>query len=477
MLSFNNYKKVMLSLLLAGSVFSSCKKLVEIGPPTTQVGLDQAFSSDATATSAVLGIYNASATRDLLFPLSEMPGLSANELQNNVSSPSYDEFKTNSITVTNSVVAINIWSYSYTTLAQANAMMDGINRSKGLSPAVKNQLLGETKVWRAFINSYLVNMFGDVPLPVKDDPLSNATLARTPAAQVWSQVIADLTEAQALLTDAYPSALRTRTNRQTANALLARAYLYQKEWAKAETAANAVINSGIYSLNKDLNTTFSNTSNEVIWQLATLTGISTYTTNRDANGGSYAAAPGSIPAVTLTDTLYNSMEAADQRKTSWVAATDIGGQNYKLITKYKLRVLATGATTGNEFNVMLRLAEQYLIRAEARAQLGNLAGAIADVDSIRSKAGLPLLDNSITQPALLLAIEKERKAELFGEWGHRWFDLKRTPAVSGGGKTRADEVIGGMRPATWTSTDALYPIPDAQRVANPALTQNPGYNR
>nr|WP_295865149.1 RagB/SusD family nutrient uptake outer membrane protein [uncultured Chitinophaga sp.] len=477
MLSFNSHKKVMLSLLLAGSVFSSCKKLVEIGPPTTQVGLDQAFSSDATAASAVLGIYNASATRDLLFPLSEMPGLSANELQNNVSSPSYDEFKTNSITVTNSVVAVNLWGYAYTTVAQANAMMEGINRSKGLSPAVKNQLLGETKVWRAFINSYLVNMFGDVPLPVKDDPLSNATLARTPAAQVWSQIVVDLTEAQALLTDAYPSTLRTRINRQTANALLARAYLYQKEWAKAEMAANAVINSGMYSLNKDLNTTFSNTSNEVIWQLATLTGISTYTTNRDANGGSYAAAPGTIPAVTLTDTLYNSLEPADQRKTSWVAATDIGGQNYKVITKYKLRVLATGSTTGNEFNVMLRLAEQYLIRAEARAQLGNLAGAVADVDSIRSKAGLPPLDNSITQPALLLAIEKERKAELFGEWGHRWFDLKRTPAVAGGGKTRADEVIGGMRPATWTSTDVLYPIPDAQRVANPALTQNPGYNR
>ncbi|NML41053.1 RagB/SusD family nutrient uptake outer membrane protein [Chitinophaga sp. G-6-1-13] len=475
MLSFNIHKKVMLSVILAGSVFSSCRKLVEIGPPTTQVGLDQAFASEATATSAVLGIYNTSAIRDLLFPLSEMPGLSANELQNNVSSPSFDEFKTNSITVTNSV-ASTLWAYSYTTVAQANAMMEGVNRSTALSTAVKNQLLGETKVWRAFVYGYLVNMFSDVPLPLKDDPLGNATLARAGASQVWTQIITDLTEAQGLLTDAYPSTLRTRINRQTANALLARAYLYQKDWAKAEAAANAVINSGIYSLNKDLNTTFSNTSNEVIWQLATLTGISTYTTNRDANGGSYAAAPGTIPAVTLTDTLYNSLEAGDKRKTSWVVATDIGGQNYKVITKYKMRVLATGATMGNEFNVMLRLAEQYLIRAEARAQLGNLAGAIADVNAIRDKAGLPGLDNSITQANLLLAIEKERKAELFGEWGHRWFDLKRTPAISGGGKTRADEVIGGMRPGTWTSTDVLYPIPDAQRVSNPALTQNPGYN-
>ncbi|MBC9911724.1 RagB/SusD family nutrient uptake outer membrane protein [Chitinophaga varians] len=476
MLSSTIHKKVMLSLLLAGSVLSSCRKLVEIGPPTTQVGLDQAFAAEATATSAVLGIYNTSAIRDLLFPLAELPGLSANELQNNVSSPSYDEFKTNNIAVTNGLANTTLWGYSYTTIAQANAMMEGIGRSTTLSPAVKNQLLGETKVWRAFIYGYLVNMFGDVPMPLKDDPLSNATLPRTAASQVWAQIITDLTEAQGLLTDAYPATLRTRINRQTANALLARAYLYQKDWAKAEAAANAVINSGIYSLNKDLNTTFGNTSNEVIWQLATLTGISTYTTNRDANGGSYAAAPGSIPAVTLTDTLYNSLESGDKRKTSWVAATDIGGQNYKVITKYKMRVLATGATMGNEFNVMLRLAEQYLIRAEARAQLGNLTGAMEDVNTIRDKAGLPGLDNSITPANLLLAIEKERKAELFGEWGHRWFDLKRTPAISGGGKTRADEVIGGMRPATWTSTDVLYPIPDAQRVANPALTQNPGYN-
>ena len=86
-----------------------------------------------------------------------------------------------------------------------------------------------------------------------------------------------------------------------------------------------------------------------------------------------------------------------------------------------------------------------------------------------------MLDNSLSQPNLLLAVEQERKAELFGEWGNRWLDLKRTPSINGGGKTRADDVIGGMRPATWASTDILYPIPDAQRVANPALTQNQGY--
>lgn len=475
MLRFSLHKNIVPVLLLAAATMGSCKKLVEIGPPVNQVGLDQAFASDATATSAVLGVYNASATRSFIIPMSQLPGLSADEMQNAVSSTSYDEFQTNAITITNSLVANSIWANGYGILGQANAMHAGISRSTTLSAAVKNQLLGEVKTWRAFTFFELVNCFGDVPMPLTDDPLANATLPRTPAADVWKQIIKDLTDAQGLLTDAYPTTLRARVNRQTANALLARAYLYTKDYANAEATASLVMNSGLYTLNKDLNSVFTNSSNEIIWQLYTLTGLSTYMTNQDSQGGSYSAAAGIVPAMMLTDTLYNSLEATDLRKANWITPTVIGGTNYKLISKYKQRVLTSGASTGTEYNVVLRLAEQYLIRAEARAQQDELPGAIADVDSIRSRAGLPLLDNSIGKPALLLAIEKERKAELFAEWGHRWFDLKRTASIITAGKTRADDVIGGMRPATWGSTDILYPIPDAQRTANPALTQNAGY--
>lgn len=469
-------KKIIAGLLLTGCMLTSCRKLVEIGPPVNQVGLDQSFASDATATSAILGIYNASNTRDFIFPASILPGLSADELQNNVSSPAYDEFKTNAITITNSNIANLLWYYPYYTLAQANAMLSGVERSTTLSAGVKNQLLGEIKTWRAFILFHLVNYYGDVPLPLTDDPIGNSTLARTPGAAVWQQIIQDLKDAVALLSDTYPSVLRSRVNRQTANALLARAYLYTKDWQHAEETASTVIGSGLYSLSADVNNTFVNTSNEIIWQFATLTGLSVYTSNTDAKGGSYAAAAGTVPAVTLTDTLYNSLEAGDKRKAGWVLPTVIGGSNYKVITKYKLRVLPSGTTTGNEYNVVLRLAEQYLIRAEARAQLQNLTGAIADADTIRRRAGLPMLADNLQQQEVLLAIENERKAELFGEWGHRWLDLKRTASVvSPADKTRADDVIGGLKPATWNSTDVLYPIPDAQRIANPALTQNNGY--
>lgn len=475
MLRFTLHKKFIPALLLTAVILGACKKLVEIGPPVNQVGLDQAFASDATATSAVLGVYNSTGTRSLILPMSQLPGLSANEMMNSVSSAAYDEFSTNSLTITNSLVTNTIWGYGYSALGQANAMLAGITRSNTLSPAVKSQLLGEVKTWRAFLLFELVNCFGDIPMPLTDDPIANATLPRTPAADVWKQIIQDLSDAQGLLTDAYPTPLRARVNRQTANALLARAYLYTKDYANAATTAGLVMNSGLYTLNKDLNSVFTNSSNEIIWQLYTVSGLSIYMTNQDSQGGSYSAAAGAVPAMVLTDTLYNSLEDGDLRKANWITPTVLGGTSWKFITKYKQRTLASGASTGTEYNVVLRLAEQYLIRAEARAQRNDLTGAIADVDSIRSRAGLPMLDNSLDKPALLLAIEKERKAELFAEWGHRWFDLKRTASITAAGKTRADDVIGGMRPATWSSTDILYPIPDAQRTANPALAQNPGY--
>jgi hypothetical protein len=115
---------------------------------------------------------------------------------------------------------------------------------------------------------------------------------------------------------------------------------------------------------------------------------------------------------------------------------------------------------------MLRLAEQYLIRAEARAKLGKLAEARTDVDAVRSRAGLAGLNSSLNQTQLLSAIETERLHEFFGEFGHRWLDLKRTD--------RATAVLSPIK-SNWQATDVLYPIPQAQILINNKLTQNPGY--
>jgi hypothetical protein len=115
------------------------------------------------------------------------------------------------------------------------------------------------------------------------------------------------------------------------------------------------------------------------------------------------------------------------------------------------------------------LAEQFLIRAEARAKQNNkLIGsnsAESDINVIRNRAGL-LNTSAATQEELLSEIERERRVELFVEWGHRWLDLKRSG--------RASAVLSLIKPL-WDDTDVLYPIPYSERLLNPKLTQNFGY--
>ena len=141
----------------------------------------------------------------------------------------------------------------------------------------------------------------------------------------------------------------------------------------------------------------------------------------------------------------------------------MGGKTYSYPYKYKVR----NGFTVTEYNMVERLAEQYLIRAEARAQQNDISGATADLDTIRVRAGLPVLPISLDKATCLLAVEQERRIELFMEWGHRWLDLRRTG--------RIDAVLGAEK-SNWTSTDSLYPIPFKEIQKNVFLTQNPGYN-
>ncbi len=119
-----------------------------------------------------------------------------------------------------------------------------------------------------------------------------------------------------------------------------------------------------------------------------------------------------------------------------------------------------------EYFTILRLAEQYLVRAEARAQQNNVPGSRADLLVVRQRAGLGATPAN-DKDALLLAVERERRIELNSEMGHRWFDLKRTG--------RINAVLSAVK-TNWKAESALYPVPADQRSRNGNLTQNPGYN-
>ncbi len=164
--------------------------------------------------------------------------------------------------------------------------------------------------------------------------------------------------------------------------------------------------------------------------------------------------------------LVDKFQDDDLRKNTWIRSTDDANGLRYFAFKYKLRF--TGQAP-EEYPVLLRLSEQYLIRAEARAHLNNISGSLADLTSIRSRAGIET-PGFTSQAELLSAISDERRLELFAEFGHRWLDLKRTKLI--------DEVMSTtttIKGGTWAPSAKLFPIPSSEILANPELTQNQGY--
>jgi hypothetical protein len=167
-------------------------------------------------------------------------------------------------------------------------------------------------------------------------------------------------------------------------------------------------------------------------------------------------------------------DSADLRFQKWIgkitvqAIGTLPGKTFYFPYKYKIKGLPAPTTT-TEYLMAVRLAEQYLIRAEARAQLGDVAGAQEDLNKIRARAGMPTT-LAATQQGLLDAIMHERQLELFTEWGHRWFDLKRTG--------RMDSVmmhVASEKGTVWKSHYKLFPIAQEEINRNPNMVQNPGY--
>jgi starch-binding outer membrane protein, SusD/RagB family len=399
-------------------------------------------------------------------------GSSADELVPFYSSG--DQFYPNELTARNPLIYSDLWKPAYSYIYQANACIEGLLASTTLSGSSKNQFLGEAMFLRALCYLYLVANYGDVPYVTSAaNWATNTTLARTPSVQVYPQIISDLEAAQGELSADYSisGGQRTRANKWAALALLAKAYLYNKNWVGADSAANAVIVSGNFSL-VGPDTVFLTNSNEAILQWATNPQYS-YDYNATVEG--YCELPSyGPPLYYMTTQLLGAFEPGDLRYTDWVDSTVYSGMKYYYPYKYKVGSNQASEAPAKELYVVLRLGEQYLIRAEAEANGagGGTAAAIADLNVIRNRANLPPLPGTLTGTALFNAVAQERRIELFAEWGNRWLDLKRTGAV--------DSVMAKVTPLKsggqpWNTEHQLYPIPGTELLNDPNLIQNPGY--
>jgi hypothetical protein len=459
----------------------SCKKLVEVNPPKTQIASAAIYDNNASATAAMTGIYvdmltNGGAISDGNSSIGFQQALAADELTNyNTSLVYYSQFYQNKLSSSiNGASTYYYWKEIYNKLHVLNSILEGLSNFSGVTTPIKNQLNGEAKFMRAFFHFYAINLYGDVPMITTSNYLVNDQIARTPASQVYDLIIQDLKDAQHLLTDDYLDATgaitteKIRPNKAAATALLAKVYLYRKDWADAANEASGVIG-GSYTLNTDLSQVFESNSTETIWQLRP---VSIYNT-LDATFYILTSAPGGehTPAA-INPFLLSAFENGDQRLTNWINSITTGGKTYYYPAKYKVRLSNQPIT---EYKMVFRLAEIYLIRSEAEANgaTGGLDAAITDLNIIRHRAGLPDYSGAATQTAVLAAIMHERQVELFTEWGNRWFDLIRTGNINSVMGSPGNVSIA--KGSTWDPNYALLPLPLGDLQIDPNLKQNPGY--
>lgn len=495
----------MILFLPVALCWQGCAKLIEIDPPLGIIGTEATFSTNEQANSAMAGIYtqmmgNQGGMSFSNGGLSVYAGLSSDELvpfSGTDNEPIY-QLWANKLDYTNSTPHAMLWRMAYKYIYHANSILEGIEASGSLQfeTAKREAYRGESLFIRAFNYFYLTNFYGDVPLVLTSDYRKVSNMKRTPQAEVYAQVVRDLEEAIRLMPGDFSEGggERVRPNKWAAEALLARVQLYRGQWEEAERHAGNVIGENMFALAAAPSGTFLKTSREAIWQLKPQLQVLPNNSVWDAvnfvpreiiadDPPEYLAvildpavfAAYSImvvPMYYLTPEAVAVFDLHDKRRRQWLdsvptpSAEPWNGVPIFYPSKYKNREQkATGTPT--EYQVVLRLGEQYLIRAEARAQLNNLDGAKADIDSIRHRAGLEPA-TAAGKVALLEAVALERQRELFAEWGHRWLDLKRTG--------RAQAVLGSFAiKQPWDNNQLLYPIAPEEISANPNLKQNPGY--
>ncbi len=426
----------------------SCKKYLQ-EVPDYALPTSSAITDASTARAAIIGAYD----RVQNYYSSSYPTLGTITADNvifNGTLSEYLQLDQNAIP-TDNVITVSAYQNLYRTINSANSVIAYVPLVNDplLSLAEKNKILGEAHFIRALSYFDLGRGWGGVQLQLK--PTTDLSvlkgIKRSTLDQTYDQVLADLIQAEQLLPE--DATVRNRAQKSAARALRARLHLYRKQWADAETYATQVINNSKYTLVKPYKSFFTAPfqTAESVLELA-------YSSNDrnsywnlwypSSSGGQFTLKPSDALIAKLNN-------------------PDIGGTRKTLIagtgaTVYGVLYNTVGLSTDPSY--LIRIAELYLIRAEARAQLNKLTDAAEDLNAVRARAEVPA-STAVTQAELIKAIEDENGIEFAFE-AHRWFDLVRTE--------RAGTVLGITNKNFW-----LFPIPYSDIQSDPDVVQNPGY--
>jgi hypothetical protein len=455
------------TVLLA--VAAGCKSALDVDPVDV-VPQERAVTDAASARAALAAAYDALQDIDYYGTdyVTLIEVLSDNALHTGTFT-TYADADLNELRSDNTTVEV-MWDALYFGVDRANVIIESVPNVTDLSDEEKNQILGEAYFLRALNHHNLARLWGGVPLRttrVKSiDEASSAT--RATLAEVYTQILADLQQAEALMTvdRAHRSASTVAVE-----ALRARVLAYQaspaplglgtNDWLAVENEATKVITRAGMALApaySDLFTANGADTPEDIFRVAF--------NDQDQGSVSYyymVKSLGGRRELGPTSDIRNAYEPGDARRAWSVNADPINASRF-YVSKFP-------SVSSTEHIHVIRLAEMYLIRAEARARQGDRAGAVADYNMLRARAGLQPhvlgVDVADTETDVLNAIWNERRVELAFE-GDRWSELVRTGQVVG--------VMTAHNGSAFPAFQSLFPIPQEEiDVTQGQLAQNPGY--
>jgi hypothetical protein len=370
----------------------------------------------------------------------------------------YRELGVKLITSGNATVN-EMWASIYATIYIANFMLERIPEIPGVTNAVRQKSMATAHFMRGMANFTGVFTYGGIPKVTTTDIESNRTIPRSSKEEMLAFIEEDFMQALGNLGGEGPTPATICDN--TVRAALARFYLYTNNYQQADAYATAVINSEDYELEEDFSEVISRDfTSESIFEVG-------YTIADDADG------------TDLNDLFVTRREIVPSNELALVMdATESGTREASIVFKPEnqkgadngLEAAKYGTAIEDNNNIVVfRLAEMYLIRAEARAMLGSVTGgnsAQSDINVLRARAEAPSV-GAVSQSQMLQLIETERRYELAFE-GHRWYDLVRTG--------RSEQVMPAFN-KNWRPAYQVWPVPQREIQNNTALagTQNPGY--
>lgn len=451
--------------LLATILLNSCSK--ELGTkPLSNIDQSNALKTSSDVEGLLVGAYADLGAADLysggVFVTADLLG-DYNEIFWGGTYPGMTQIKNKAIPVDNGFVQ-GTWTEGYKVINDVNNVLNSVSV---VTPAKQNRVEGGAKFIRGSVYFDLVRLFAKAwndgtpsandGVPLKLTPtieLNGAAdqIPRDKVSAVYDQVIKDLTDAEAKL----PTTNGFFATKYSAAAMLARVYLQKGDYANASVEADKVIRSGKFKLTQA-------NADGIIEEFLYTRAKAEDNTSEDI----FAIQVTTTAGTNNFQTFYSELSRGD---------ISLNEPHFQLYESQDFRLnLINGDGYSAKFNNLygnvhiIRLAEMYLIRAEANFRLNTPglpidATPLADVNTIRNRAGLPSL-----LLVTLADILKERKIELSFE-GFTLHDIKRL-GVSTGYFTGASNTDG----LPFNSPKLIFPIPKRDRIVNPKLTQNEGY--